>query len=207
MRLLFGGEFSGRCRDAAAALGHDAWSCDVRPSERPGNHYQCSYFDIAVVRQHWDGAIFFPDCTYLTRSGARWVTTEEWRQEAQLAALHHVKALWRMPIERVAIENPIGRLSTLWRPPDQVIQPWMFGDAETKATCLWLRGWPHLVPTHREGPDLFAEEAPLERLARVHLEPKGPDRGKNRSRTHVGVAVAFALQWFGDNRGVADAAD
>jgi hypothetical protein len=200
MRLLFGGEFSGRCRDAAAALGHDAWSCDVRPSETPGNHLQCSYFDMRVVRQHWDGAIYFPDCTFLTRSGGRWNVSEEWRQEAQLAALHHVKALWLMPIDRVAIENPIGRLSTLWREPDQVVQPWMFGDPEVKATCLWIRGWPPLVPTHRDAPDFFADLTPLERHARVHLEVPGPDRQKNRSRTMPGIAGAIAAQWFGDLR-------
>jgi hypothetical protein len=203
MRLLFGGEFSGRCRDAAAALGHDAWSCDLRPSETAGNHLQCSYFDMEVVRRHWDGAIYFPDCTFLTVSGARWNADEEWRQEAQLAALHHVKALWKMPIRRVAIENPVGRLSSLWRTPDQVIQPRMFGEPEVKATCLWIRGWPLLVPTHREGDDFFAERAPVERRARVHLEPPGPERKRNRSRTFSGIAGAFAAQWFGDARAAA----
>lgn len=200
MRLLFGGEFSGRCRDAAAVLGHDAWSCDVRPSERPGNHLQCSYFDNEVVRQHWDAAVYFPDCTFLTVSGARWNADSEWRQEAQLSAVHHVKALWKMPIKRVAIENPIGRLSSLWRPPDQIIQPWMFGEPESKATCLWLRGFRLLMPTHREGVDLFLEPAPIDIRESVHREGPGPERRDNRSRTFLGIAGAFAAQWFGDVR-------
>ena len=197
MRLLFGGEFSGRCRDAALALGHDAWSCDLRPSEKPGPHILGSYFDVDVVRQHWDGAIFFPDCTYLTVSGARWTADEEWRQEAQLSALHHVKAIWKLPIKRLAIENPVGRLSSLWRTPDQILQPWMFGEGETKATCLWIRGFPPLVPTHSQRDDLFQQRAPVERLARVHFEPPSPQRKDNRSRTYVGIANAFAHQWFG----------
>lgn len=193
MRWLFGGEFSGRCRDAFAALGHDAWSCDLRPSEKPGQHLQCSYFDMEVVRQHWDGAVFFPDCTFLTVSGARWNATEEWRQEAQLAALHHVKALWKFPAPKLAIENPIGRLSSLWRAPDQIIQPWQFGHGETKGTCLWFRGLPHLLPTNIvEG-----------RHGAVWREPPGPDRKKNRSRTYDGIANAFAEQWGGNALSVA----
>lgn len=109
------------------------------------------------------------------------------RQEAQLAALHHVKALWKLPIARLAVENPVGRLSSLWRAPDQIIQPWQFGHGETKGTCLWMRGLPPLLPTS------IAEG----RHGAVWREPPGPDRKKNRSRTYPGIADAFAEQWGG----------
>lgn len=186
MRILVACEFSGRVRDAFARRGHDAWSCDIRPSEAPGNHIQDSILEHSVVNRGWDLMIAHPDCTFLTVSGARW-NNIEWREEAQLAALHFVKALWKFPVPRVAIENPIGRLSSLWRGPTQTIQPWMFGDNETKATCLWLRGLPELVPIVSEKPEGVE--------ASVWREPPGPDRKKNRSRTYQGVAEAFAEQW------------
>jgi hypothetical protein len=184
VRVLVACEFSGVVRDAFTARGHDAWSCDILPSERPGNHFQRSVFDVEVVKAGWDLMIAHPDCTFLTVSGARWMR-EEWREEAMLMALHTVKSLWRFPIERIAIENPVGRLSSLWRGPDQTIQPWQFGHPETKATCLWLDNLPPLVPTNivsgREG--------------RVWKEAPGPERKKNRSRTYEGVAEAMAEQW------------
>jgi hypothetical protein len=153
------------------------------PSERPGNHLQGNILDYRIVQRGWD-LIAHPDCTFLAVSGARWMS-EECREQAQLAALFFVKALWKMPIPRVAIENPIGRLSSLWRGPDQVIQPWQFGHGETKATCLWLRGLPKLEPTSLvEG-----------RTGRVHRCPPGPDRWKERARTFPGIADAMALQW------------
>jgi len=99
------------------------------------------------------------------------------------------------PIHRIAIENPVGIMSSVWRKPDQIIQPWQYGHGETKATCLWLKNLPLLQPTHLEG-DLFCAEAPAERRARVHMEPPGPERWKNRSRTFEGVARAMATQWI-----------
>lgn len=184
MRVLVACEFSGIVRDAFAARGHDAWSCDLLPSERPGQHIQGSVFDVAVVKGGWDLMIAHPDCTFLTVSGARWMN-EEWRQEALLAALHNVKALWKFPVECVAIENPVGRLSSLWRGPDQYVQPHQFGHGETKATGLWLRGLPKLVPTnHVDG-----------REGRVWKEAPSVERKKNRSRTFQGIADAMAEQW------------
>jgi hypothetical protein len=187
VKVLVACEFSGRVRDAFARRGHDAWSCDIRPSESPGNHIQDGILEHSVVKRGWDAVIAFPDCTFLTVSGARW-NHEEWREEAQLAALHFVKAIWRFPVPKLAIENPVGRLSSLWRGPTQIIQPWQFGHGETKGTCLWLRGLPPLVPTQ------IAEG----RHGAVWREPPGPDRKKNRSRTYEGIANAMADQWGGN---------
>lgn len=184
MKVLVACEFSGTVRDAFAALGHDAWSCDLLPSESPGNHIQGSVLDCAVVKRGWDLMIAHPDCTFLTVSGARWMS-EEWREEAQLAALHFVKSLWKFPVRHIAIENPVGRLSSLWRGPAQTIQPWQFGHGETKGTCLWLKNLPPLTPT----------EIVEGREGKVWKEPPGKERKKNRSRTFPGIARAMAEQW------------
>jgi len=184
MRILIACEFSGIVRDAFIARGHDAWSCDYRPSERPGNHYQGSVFDQFIVKRNWDLMIAHPDCTFLTVSGARWMRIE-WREEALLMSLHFVKALWKFPVEKLGIENSIGRLSSIWRGPDQIIQPWQFGHGETKATCLWLKNLPPLVPT----------EIVEGRNGRVWKEAPSAERSKNRSRTYTGIARAMAEQW------------
>ena len=136
----------------------------------------------------WDMMIAHWDCTFLTVSGARWMSIE-WREEAQLAALHSVKALWKFPIEKVVLENPVGRLSSLWRGPTQIVQPWMFGDPESKATCLWIRGLPTLVPRFTA--------PPVNLKTSVHYESPGIERKKNRSRTFPGLAEAMAAQWGG----------
>ena len=184
MRILVACEFSGIVREAFRRRGHDAWSCDYRPTEQPGNHIQGSVLDHDVITRGWDLMVAHPDCTYLTVSGARHMQIE-WREEAQLAALHFVKALWKFPIERIAIENPVGKLSSLWRGPDQIIEPYQFGDPFKKATCLWLKNLPPLVPTNDLG---RGEQA-------CWKEPPGPERKKNRSRTYQGIADAFAAQW------------
>ena len=126
------------------------------------------------------------DCTFLVVSGARWMSLE-WREEAQLAALHTVKALMKFPIAKIAIENPIGKLSSLWRGPDQIIEPYHFSDPFKKATCLWLKNLPALVPTNNLGK---GEQA-------CWKEPPGPERKKNRARTYQGIADAMADQWGG----------
>jgi hypothetical protein len=184
VRVLVGCEFSGIVRDAFARRGHDAWSCDIIPSETPGNHIQGTILSHEVVKRQWDLMIAHPDCTFLTVSGAKWMRVE-WREEAQLAALHFVKALWKFPIPRIAIENPIGKLSSLWRGPDQYIEPFHFGDPFKKATGLWLKGLPKLIPTNDLGK---GEQA-------CWKEPPGPERKKNRSRTYQGIAEAMAEQW------------
>lgn len=155
-----------------------------RPTEIPGNHLQTSVLDNEVVNGGWDLMIAHPDCTFLTVSGARWMSIE-WREEAQLAALHFVKALWKFPVQRIAIENPIGKLSSLWRGPDEIIQPYQFGDPFRKATGIWRKGLPALVPTNDlgNGEQECWKEAP------------SPERRKNRSRTKPGMADAMAEQW------------
>lgn len=182
MRVLVGCEFSGVVRRAFTARGHDAWSCDLLPAEDGGPHI---LGDVrGVIGDGWDLAIFHPPCTRLTVAGARWFRG---REQEQAEAISFAEALWAAPISRVALENPIGVLSTRSRlgKPTQIIQPWQFGHGETKATCLWLRGLPALTPT----------EIVAGREARVHRMPPGPDRWKARSRTYEGIAAAMAAQW------------
>jgi len=180
LRVLVGCEFSGIVRDAFLRLGHDAWSCDLLPTERPGPHIQRDVLEI--IDDDWDMAIFHPPCTYLASSGARWWIS---RKEEQKKALEFVKLLLEAPIQRIALENPIGIISTKIRKPDQIIQPYEFGDPYQKATCLWLKGLVKLKPTN------IVEE----REQKCWKEPPGPERWKNRSRTYRGTAEAMASQW------------
>lgn len=173
-------EFSGIVRDAFLARGHDAWSCDLLPTEQPGPHIQGDVF--TALKEQWDLMIAFPPCTHLAVSGARWF---KGKIQEQSAAIAFVCSLMAADVPRIAIENPIGILSTHIRKPDQIVQPWQFGHGEVKATCLWLKNLPLLKPTNIvEG-----------RRARVHREPPSPERWKNRSRTYTGIAAAFAEQW------------
>lgn len=183
MKVLVACEFSGIVRDAFRTRGHDAFSCDLLPTERGGEfHFQ---WDIVPwLHGYWDLMIAHPPFRYLAVSGARWHAA---RQKEQRLALDFVRLLMNAPINRIAIENPISVISSMIRKPDQIVQPWMFGHGETKATCLWLKNLPPLKPTNIvEG-----------RVARVHREPPGPDRWKNRSRTFKGIAEAMAEQWGG----------
>ena len=179
-RVLIACEFSGRVRDAFAAKGHDAWSCDLIPTESPGNHI---VGDVrSCLNERWDLIIAHPPCTYLAVSGARWFAS---RRSETAAALTFVRLLLSAPCPAIALENPISLISTAIRKPDQIIQPWMFGHPETKATCLWLKGLPPLTPTNVvEG-----------RAANVHRMAPCPDRWKKRSRTYPGIAAAMAQQW------------
>ncbi len=181
MRVLVGCEYSGRVRQAFRDIGHDAWSCDLLPSEDDSEfHIQGDV--IRLLDKDWDLAIFHPPCTHLAVSGARWFKE---KQVEQAQALDFVRMLMTAPVPRIAIENPVSVISSRIRKPDQVIQPWQFGHGETKATCLWLIGLPKLEPTNIvDG-----------REARVHKMPPGPDRWKERSRTYLGIAEAMAAQW------------
>ena len=181
MKVLVACEFSGIVRDAFKARGHDAWSCDLLPTEQEGQHIQGNVLDYLVG---WDLMIAHPPCTHLAVRGARWF--KDTRQE-QADALDFVRALLDAPIPRIALENPVSVISTKIRKPDQIIQPWQFGHGETKATCLWLKGLPPLTPT-----DVVAG-----RENRVHRLPPGKDRWKLRSITYQGIADAMAMQWGG----------
>lgn len=187
MRVLVACEFSGVVRDAFIARGHEAISCDLLPSERPGPHFT-GPLDVYLTKRTtpiFDLMIAHPPCTHLAVSGARWF---EEKREQQAAALTFVR--WLMDgcfvnIPRIAIENPIGVISSRIRKPDQIIQPWQFGHGETKATCLWLKNLPKLTPTNIvDG-----------REARVHRMSPSQDRWKERSRTFEGIAAAMADQW------------
>ena len=180
MRVLVACEFSGIVVGAFREKGHDAWSCDLLPTEGSANHLRDDV--LSVLGDGWNLMIAHPPCTHLAVSGARWFKE---KREEQEAALEFVRLLLDAPIERIALENPISIISTRIRKPDQIIQPWMFGHPETKATCLWLKNLPKLVPTNIvSGRD-----------NRVHREPPGPNRWKNRSRTLRGIADAMAEQW------------
>lgn len=190
MRVLIACEFSGIVREAFAARGHDAWSCDLLPSERPSQkHIQGDIiklvrsFEVGMTALHRpDLLIAHPPCTDLAVSGARWFKE---KQAEQAAAIAFFMQLAEAKVKRIALENPISIMSTKWRKPDQIIQPWQFGHGETKATCLWLKNLPLLSPTKIvEG-----------REPRVHFASPGPDRWKERSRTLQGIADAMAEQW------------
>jgi len=180
MKVLVACEFSGIVREAFKKRGHDAWSCDLLPTEIPGQHIQGDVREYLDTR--WDMMIAFPPCTHLAVSGARWFKNKHWEQES---AISFFMDLVEAPIMKICIENPIGIMSTIHHKPNQIIQPWMFGHGETKATCLWLKNLPQLKPTN-----IVAG-----RVARVHREPPSPDRWKNRSRTYQGIADAMAEQW------------
>lgn len=179
--MLVACEYSGAVRDAFRARGHDAWSCDLLPTESDARwHIQGDV--LAVLGNGWDMMIAHPPCTHLAVSGARWFAE---KRDEQAEALDFVRAIMAAPVPRIALENPVSIISSRIRKPDQVIQPWQFGHGETKATCLWLKGLPKLVPTN----------VVAGRDARVHRMPPGPDRWKERSRTFIGIAEAMADQW------------
>ena len=181
MKVLVGCEFSGIVRRAFRERGHSAWSCDLLPAE-DGSSFHLLGDVLDVLDEGWDLAIFHPPCTHLAVSGARWFKD---KQAEQTAALDFVSRLLAAPIPRIALENPVSVISSRIRKPDQIIQPWQFGHGEVKATCLWLKGLPRLIPTNIvEG-----------RTPRVHHESPGPERWKNRSRTITGIAEAMAVQW------------
>lgn len=180
MRVFVPCEFSGVVREAFKRRGHDAWSCDLLPTEIPGQHIQGDC--LKYINDGWDIMVCFPPCTHLAVSGARWFYK---KQKEQAEALEFVRQLLNAPINKICLENPVSIISTRIRKPDQIIQPWMFGHGETKATCLWLKNLPLLQST----------DISHGRFARVHREPPSADRWKNRSRTLPGIAHAMAEQW------------
>jgi len=182
VRVLVACEYSDRVRDAFINSGHDAMSCDLLPTDSPGPHYQGDVRD--VLDEEWDLMIAHPPCDHLAVSGARWFA-EKRADGRQQSGIDFFMALANSEIPRKAIENPISIMSSHWRKPDQIIQPWQFGHGETKATCLWLENLPLLQPTKIvEG-----------REARIHKMPPSADRWKKRSETYLGIAQAMADQW------------
>jgi len=192
MRVLVACEFSGIVRDAFRARGHDAWSCDLIPSERDNTyHDQCNVLDI--LENEWDLMIAHPPCTHLAVSGARWFKD---KQVEQAEALQFIRWLLDAPIDKICLENPVSIISTRIRKPDQIIQPWMFGHPEAKATCLWLKNLPKLEPTNvlpKPESGRWSNQTPS---GQNKLGPS-EDRWKERSRTYQGIADAMAEQWGG----------
>lgn len=181
MKVLVACEFSGVVRDAFLNKGHIAISCDLLTTDACKD-WHLKGDVIPLLQYDWDLLIAHPPCTYLACSGARWFKE---RKSDQFKAVDFFDNFRRSNIPKICIENPIGIMSTLWRKPDQIIQPWQFGHGETKATCLWLKGLPKLVPTNIvEG-----------REARIHKMPPSKDRAKLRSITYQGIANAMAEQW------------
>jgi hypothetical protein len=192
VKVLVACEYSGRVRDAFRRRGHDAWSCDLLPAEDGSTfHIQGNALDVMhgfgrYTREagRWDLMVAHPPCTHLSVSGARHFEAKRASGEQQ-AAIRFFLALASARIPRIAIENPVCIMSSVWREPDQIIQPWEFGHGETKATCLWLKGLPKLRPT-----DIVPG-----REQRIWKMPPSPDRWKERSRTFEGIAEAMADQW------------
>lgn len=182
MRVLVACEESGRVRRAFRGYGHDAWSCDLLPAADGETFYHLQGDVRDALSEPWDLMIAHPPCTHLSVSGARWF--KEKAQE-QAEALEFVRTLLRAPIPRIALENPVSIISSKIRKPDQIIHPWMFGHGETKATCLWLKNMPKLVPT----------DEVKGREQRVWKMGPSPERARLRSTTYLGIADAMASQW------------
>lgn len=192
MKVLVACEFSGVVRDAFIAAGHDAMSCDLLDSDAPGPHYTGDVFDI--MDNGWDLMIAHPPCTYLASSGLHWNKKRPERAALTEESLEFVQALLDADIPQIALENPIGCISTRIRKPDQIIQPWQFGHDASKATCLWLKGLPLLQPTDILPGGKDAIRANQTPSGQNNLGPS-KDRWKLRSITYSGIAEAMASQW------------
>lgn len=184
MRVLVACEYSGRVRDAFLELGHDAVSCDILKTESPGPHWDGDVREI--LDWGWDLMIAHPPCTHLAVSGARWFKNKVVEQKE---ALDFVSLLMNAPIPRICIENPISIISTKIRKPDQIIQPWMFGDPYTKTTCLWLKNLPKLEPTN------IVDRGEIVVHGGKRIPKWYSNREFSRDRTFIGVAKAMAQQW------------
>ncbi len=202
MRVLVACEFSGIVREAFRKHGHDAWSCDLLPTEIPGPHYLGDVrelFDLLGANR-WDLMIAHPPCTYLAVSGLHWNKRLPVRKEKHDEALAFVQYLLDAPIPRIALENPVGAISTHIRKPDQKIQPWQYGHPESKLTCLWLKGLKLLIPTNVLIPERMQVNGKSPRwnnqtpTGQNKLGPS-PTRATDRSRTYQGIAEAMAEQW------------
>lgn len=198
LRILVACEYSGSVRDEFIKQGHDAVSCDILPTESAGPHYQGDILDI--LNDGWDMMVAFPPCTHLACSGARWFKAkrEDGRQQS---GIDFFMALANAPIPKIVIENPVGIMSTEYRKPDQIIQPWQFGDEAQKTTCLWLKGVPPLEHTNVVGKGEFVQftskNGKKTRMAKWYNDARGD--GKKRSATFGGIARAMAEQWGVDN--------
>jgi site-specific DNA-cytosine methylase len=182
MRIIIACEFSGIVREEFKIRGFDAWSCDLKPTQIPGNHYKCDIRELDLSK--FDIMIAHPPCTHLCVSGARWFKDKE---KEQLDAIEFVKYLLNAPVNKIALENPVGVISSKIRKSNQIIHPWQFGDDENKKTCLWLKNLPKLKPTNIV-PKIFRDNS-------IHKQVPSNDRSDIRSITFKGIAEAMAEQW------------
>lgn len=192
MKVLVACEYSGSVRDAFLALGHDAMSCDILPTDAPGPHYCGDVRDI--LADGWDLMVAHPPCTHLAVSGAKHFEAKR-KDGRQQEAIEFFLMLAGAPIPMIAIENPVCVMSSLWRKPDQIIQPWQFGHEATKTTCLWLKNLPNLVSTEIVGKGERHVTKGGNSLPKWYNLPPSPDRWKIRSATFSGIASAMAAQW------------
>ena len=189
LRVLVACEYSGTVRDAFIRAGHDAMSCDLLPTDAPGPHYQGNVIDL--LGKPWDMVIAFPPCTHLAVSGAKHFAAKR-ADGRQQEGIDFFNLFTTLDVERVCIENPIGIMSKLYRKPDQIIQPWMFGDEAQKSTCLWLKGLPLLTPTDIVDKGEFYVSPSGKKLPKWYSDNKS---AKVRSKTFQGIANAMAAQW------------
>lgn len=194
MRVLVACEFSGVVRRAFRMRGHDAWSCDLLPAD-DGSPYHLQGDVTAYLSDGWDVMVGHPPCTRLANSGVAWLHKRDlWAELDEATAFF--RALLDAPIERIAIENPIPHkyaLERIGRKYDQIVQPWMFGHPESKATCLWLKNLPPLQETNNVREEML--KLPARERQRLHYLPPSPERWKLRSTTYAGIADAMAEQW------------
>jgi site-specific DNA-cytosine methylase len=190
MRILVACEESQAVTKELRRLGHEAYSCDIQPCSGGHPEWHLQVDALELLKMRWDMLIAFPPCTDLAVSGARWFP-EKRADGRQQRSIDFFMRFVKADCPRIAIENPVGIMSTEYRKPSQIIQPWMFGHGETKATCLWLKGLPPLIPTEIVG---GVHENRIWRM------PPGPDRAKLRSKTFPGIARAMAEQWAGKAR-------
>jgi len=192
LKVLVACEYSGRVRDAFIKRGHTAMSCDLLPTDSPGPHHKGDVLDI--INDGWDLMIAHPPCTYLSVSGMHWTTRGLRDPKLTEDALDFVQTLMNAPIGRIALENPVSVISSRIRKPDQIIQPWWFGEDASKKTCLWLKNLPLLVPTNKlEGDDKTRRGN--QTASGQNKLPPSKDRWKLRSTTYQGIADAMAAQW------------
>ena len=190
MKVLVACEYSGVVRDAFLERGHNAWSCDLLPTDSPGNHWQGDVLEI--LNDGWDLLIAHPPCTHLAVSGARWFKD---KQQEQQEALEFFRRMLEAPVERICVENPVSIVSSRIRKPDQIIQPWMFGHEVSKKTCLWLKNLPHLESTNIVSKGEYTTFSSGKRMPSWYNLSPGEDRWKIRSKTFEGIAKAMAEQW------------
>jgi len=194
MKILVACEYSGTVRDAFIMAGHDAISCDVLPTDSPGPHYQGNVMD--MLQYKWDMIIAHPPCTYLTNSGVCWLSKDASRWPKLFDGADFFKLFLDVDCEKVCVENPIPHkyaVRLIGGKYTQLVQPWMFGHPESKATCFWLKGLPRLHPTKNVKEEF--DSLPKNKQQRLHYLPPGPDRAKLRSKTFTGIAEAMAQQW------------